>query len=157
MMWSPVLFLFLVLTDIVDAHKSKGCFPEAELPARAVKLLHRSHRNAESRRAGSAAMSCADFQRQVFSPELKHRSLSPWIIRDHHDSSLIPSSYQVAQCLCEGCIINGTENTDYNSVPVFQNMMFLKKVKCPTDSDKYSLQIHYEEIPYACTCAVPKQ
>ncbi|KAK1785416.1 hypothetical protein P4O66_018248, partial [Electrophorus voltai] len=85
---SPVLFLFLVLTDIVDAHKSKGCFPEAELPARAVKLLHRSHRNAESRRAGSAAMSCADFQRQVFSPELKHRSLSPWIISPFPETHL---------------------------------------------------------------------
>ncbi|XP_076853501.1 interleukin-17C [Brachyhypopomus gauderio] len=150
------LLLLLISASIVAARKHKGCFTEDELSLRAHKFLHRSTRNAGSGRRDAATVSCADFQRQVFSSELMHRSLSPWRLREHSDSNLIPSSYNVAECLCEGCIINGTENYDYNSAPVVQNMMFLKKVTCPSDPKKYSLQIEYKEIPFACTCVVPK-
>ncbi|KAJ8281216.1 hypothetical protein GJAV_G00064920 [Gymnothorax javanicus] len=49
------------------------------------------------------------------------RSVSPWRLRNNHDEDRYPSEIPVAECLCEGCIINGKENRSYNSVLVMHN------------------------------------
>ncbi|XP_048023826.1 interleukin-17C isoform X2 [Megalobrama amblycephala] len=70
---------------------------------------------------------------------------------------MYPSSYEEAECLCDGCIINGVENMTYNSVPVSRSHLFLKKVPCPSDSSKYALEYEFVSVTVACTCAVPDQ
>lgn len=102
------------------------------------------------------AGSCEDFVRTA-SDDLKHRSLSPWRTRTVENPDMYPSKYEEAQCLCDGCIINGELNRSYNSVPVFKTHVFLKKHPCPSDPDKYSFTFEHVQVPVACTCAVPKQ
>ncbi|XP_026783442.1 interleukin-17C [Pangasianodon hypophthalmus] len=159
-MWSSLIVgvLLLSLTDVLTGQKHKGCLPQDELMIQAKKFLRRTGRHSEHRAARAvSAASCSDFTHWVFSSDLKNRSLSPWRSRVETAHDLIPSVYEVAECLCSGCIIDGSENTDYNSVPVMQSVMFLKKVSCTSDPEKYSLEVVYKTVPVACTCAVPKQ
>ncbi|XP_036441350.1 interleukin-17C [Colossoma macropomum] len=107
--------------------------------------------------AADAELSCSEFSRTQFSSDLTNRSLSPWRLITHSDPNMYPQTYEVAECLCSGCIINGKESTDYNSVEVERSMMFLKKVPCEADPQKYSLVIERRNIPVACICVVPKQ
>uniref|UniRef100_A0A8C1MZY0 Uncharacterized protein n=1 Tax=Cyprinus carpio TaxID=7962 RepID=A0A8C1MZY0_CYPCA len=79
-------------------------------------------------------------------------SLSPCIFRTVEDTEMYPSKYEEAECLCDGCIINGVENRTYNSVPVKQTRLFLKKVPCPSDPKKYSLEYKLVSVTVACTC-----
>jgi len=79
------------------------------------------------------------------------------IFRTVHKPDMYPKSYEEAKCLCEGCIINGVENMAYNSVPVQRSMLFLKKVSCPSDPNKYSLEYEHVLVTVACTCVVPRQ
>ncbi|XP_070828956.1 interleukin-17C [Chaetodon trifascialis] len=91
------------------------------------------------------------------------RSLSPWryvlvTLKDHY-----PSTYAEAQCLCSGCILiqdnSGPEKTplsvesfDYNSVPIKQSRVFLKREPC-RDGKKYRLKPVTLEVAVGCTCA----
>ncbi|KAF7699021.1 interleukin-17C isoform X2 [Silurus meridionalis] len=159
-MWSYLIagVFMLFLKDALTEQKLRGCLTNDELMHQEKKLLRRAGRHIDLRAAPSvSAASCQDFTHLVFSSELKNRSLSPWRLKFETNNHLIPSVYEVAECLCSGCIINGSENTDYNSVPVMREMMFLKKVSCPADPDKYSINIVYKTLPVACTCVVPRQ
>ncbi|XP_060778931.1 interleukin-17C isoform X2 [Neoarius graeffei] len=158
-MWFSLLFgvLLLSLTDALTEQRHKGCLPQHEFTVQAKKLLRRAGRHAEHRAAAARSAptaSCSDFT-QIFSHELKNRSLSPWRSSFETDHSLIPPVYEVAECLCSGCIIDGSENTDYNSVPVMQSVMFLKKISCLSDPDNYSYNVVYKTLPVACTCVMP--
>ncbi|XP_072551930.1 interleukin-17C [Salminus brasiliensis] len=175
-MWSPLFYgvVSLLFAGIAAMYDSSliSCLPEDKLVRRAKKLLARSGGKAAERVTGGAAgaQSCSEFSRMHFSAEPRNRSLSPWVLilkdvfplfcRSHPHPDTFPDSYQVAKCLCSGCIINGIENMDYNSVEVNKTMMFLKKVPCELNNQgekKYSLQIEYKTLPVACTCVVPKQ
>ncbi|XP_017551627.1 interleukin-17C [Pygocentrus nattereri] len=153
--------LFVLVTDVVAEHKHRlsFCLPEGALFKRVEKLLHRSAWRTERMRGHPAAaeLSCSEFSRTQFSSEPRNRSLSPWRLITHPNPNMYPETYEEAKCLCSGCIINGKENTDYNSVPVERSMMFLKKVACKADPQKYSLIIEHRKIPVACTCVVPRQ
>uniref|UniRef100_A0A8C9SM46 Interleukin-17C-like n=2 Tax=Scleropages formosus TaxID=113540 RepID=A0A8C9SM46_SCLFO len=100
---------------------------------------------------------CSSFQLQASSPHHSNRSISPWRYRIDYDEDRYPKSVAVAVCLCEGCIINGTEDTSYNSVPVRQVRRVLRRVRCPLNSTRYSLKTSLMEVPVACTCVIPKQ
>ncbi|KAF4091621.1 hypothetical protein AMELA_G00039000 [Ameiurus melas] len=159
-MWSSLIVgaLLLFLTDALAVQKHKGCLTRRELEIQAKRLLRRTGRPTEHRAVHAVSSpSCSDFTHWVFSSDLKNRSLSPWRSRFETDHNLFPSVYEVAECLCSGCIIDGSENTDYNSIPVMQSVMFLKKVLCSSDPEKYSFEVVYKTIPVACTCAVPRQ
>ncbi|KAL7878719.1 hypothetical protein AOLI_G00096930 [Acnodon oligacanthus] len=153
--------LFALFTDVAAEHKARlsFCLPEGALFKRVEKLLHRSVWMTERMRGQPAAaeLSCSEFSRTQFSAEPRNRSLSPWRLITRSYSNMYPETYEEAKCLCSGCIINGEENTDYNSVPVERSMMFLKKVPCKADPQKYSLIIEHRKIPVACTCVVPRQ
>ncbi|XP_060932400.1 interleukin-17C [Limanda limanda] len=89
--------------------------------------------------------------------ELRDRSLSPWryvrrAMKDHY-----PPMYAEAQCLCSGCILiqgknSPKETSDYNSVPVLQNRVFLKRELCP-DGKRYHLKPVNVQVAVGCTCA----
>ncbi|XP_070763204.1 interleukin-17C [Enoplosus armatus] len=103
-------------------------------------------------------------QRQL--QPLSGRSLSPWryvlVTKEDH----FPSTYAEAQCLCSGCIVipesrgcdsardEGAprENHDYNSVPIKQSRVFLKRELC-CDGKKYHLKPVTVEVAVGCTCA----
>ncbi|XP_026086435.1 interleukin-17C [Carassius auratus] len=159
-MWSPLFFgivFFLVSENIVKG-TNLGCFSECEHGFKKIhKLLQSRHHHKHARLppVHHKADSCGDFVRS--SSALNDRSLSPWRLRIVENADMYPSKYEEAECLCEGCIINGVENMTYNSVPVNQTHLFLKKVPCPSDPKKYSLEYKLVSVTVACTCAVPKQ
>ncbi|XP_049580186.1 interleukin-17C [Syngnathus scovelli] len=92
--------------------------------------------------------------------DLEERSLSPWryvsrLMEDHY-----PSTYVEAQCLCSGCImINSTGSAvlshDYNSAPVNQTRVFLKRERC-ADGKTYYLKPVSVVVVVGCTCARPR-
>ncbi|XP_077374197.1 interleukin-17C [Festucalex cinctus] len=92
--------------------------------------------------------------------DLKERSLSPWRyvwkpMKDHY-----PSTYVEAQCLCSGCIMIKRKGTpelshDYNSAPVNQTRVFLKRERC-TDGLKYYLKPVSVAVTVGCTCVIPR-
>ncbi|XP_061669388.1 interleukin-17C-like, partial [Syngnathoides biaculeatus] len=74
----------------------------------------------------------------------------------HRDDHRFPCEIVIAECLCQGCIINQREKLSYKSVPVFAPLLVLRKVQCPVDPNKYILKKDLIKIPVACTCVVPK-
>ncbi|XP_026167847.1 interleukin-17C [Mastacembelus armatus] len=93
--------------------------------------------------------------------ELRQRSLSPWryvlVTKEDH----FPSTYAEAQCLCSGCIViqeknDGSpvvrESHDYNSVPIMQSRVFLKRERCE-DGKTYHLKPVSVNVAVGCTCA----
>ncbi|KAL2093084.1 hypothetical protein ACEWY4_010396 [Coilia grayii] len=101
-----------------------------------------------------APKSCPEFKLQSPFGDISNRSLSPWRYRVDRDESRIPEEIGVAECLCSGCIIDGEEDTAYNSVPVLQTMMFVFKEKCEEEG-KYTIRKEMKRIPVACTCVTP--
>lgn len=72
-----------------------------------------------------------------------------------------PRQIAVAQCLCKGCIMtNGNdarvENNGYNSAPINQSRVVLRKVLCEGGEDKYRLVVERVDVPIGCTCVTPK-
>ncbi|XP_070686926.1 LOW QUALITY PROTEIN: interleukin-17C [Pempheris klunzingeri] len=95
-------------------------------------------------------------------PHVSGRSLSPWryVLRTKQDH--FPSTYAEAQCLCSGCILIQdssvqhkklpVESHNYNSVPIKQSRVFLKRELC-SDGKKYQLKPVTVEVTVGCTCA----
>ncbi|XP_054633684.1 interleukin-17C [Dunckerocampus dactyliophorus] len=87
------------------------------------------------------------------------RSLSPWRYVRKTMENHYPSSYIEAQCLCSGCIIieNGVHKLshDYNSVPIPQSRVFLKRELC-SEGHGYYLKPVSVEVVIGCTCATPR-
>ncbi|XP_071397762.1 interleukin-17D-like isoform X2 [Centroberyx affinis] len=98
--------------------------------------------------------SCSSFTLQTASQQLGSRSLSPWRIDD--EDGRIPRHIAMAECLCEGCIVNQREDLGYNSVPVRAQLTVLRKTTCPGDAQRFLITAQVVEIPVACTCVVPK-
>lgn len=73
---------------------------------------------------------------------------------DRNDSRY-PRDIIFAECLCKGCIIDGREVNDYNSVEVRAPMVVLMETKCK-DADTYRVQKTRIEVPVGCTCVRPK-
>ncbi|XP_044060117.1 interleukin-17C-like isoform X2 [Siniperca chuatsi] len=87
---------------------------------------------------------------------INNRSLSPWRYSLDRDVDRIPHDIAIAECLCQGCIINQREELSYNSVPVFATLMVLRKTLCVHDPNKYDVKKVFIRVPVACTCVVPK-
>ncbi|XP_007249276.2 interleukin-17C [Astyanax mexicanus] len=165
-MWSSLLHGVFLLLFASRAALCEGrlisCLTEDKLVKRVERLLAHSGVIATAERIAEGAAderSCLEFTRRHHSTEIRERSLSPWSVSEKPSGlDMFPETYTEAKCLCTGCIINGTQSNDYNSVPVMRSMMFLKKVLCEIQSDskpKYSLQIEYKTVQVGCTCVVP--
>ncbi|XP_063325075.1 interleukin-25-like [Pelmatolapia mariae] len=87
--------------------------------------------------------------------ELNGRALSPWRYYIDRNDSRQPRDIIFAECLCKGCIIDGREVNDYNSVEVLAPMLVLIKTKCK-DANTYQVQKMRIEVPVGCTCVRPK-
>ncbi|XP_063043866.1 interleukin-17F-like isoform X2 [Engraulis encrasicolus] len=65
--------------------------------------------------------------RHTHSHDYANRSVSPWEYRVTHVSNTFPSNIRHAVCKSGGCFIDGQEDNSFNSVPVYQSQMVLKK------------------------------
>nr|XP_057931378.1 interleukin-17C [Doryrhamphus excisus] len=87
------------------------------------------------------------------------RSLSPWRYVRKNMEDHYPSSYVEAQCLCSGCIMmkNGAPRLshDYNSIPISQSRVFLKRELC-SEGHGYYLKPVSVDVVVGCTCARPR-
>ncbi|XP_044048283.1 LOW QUALITY PROTEIN: interleukin-17C [Siniperca chuatsi] len=158
------LFLVPALTC-----KMNRCYDDHELSEAAERKL-RSHYPQPPEPSAAAApdapVSCPVALYQQQPPQhISDRSLSPWryvlVTKKDH----FPSTYVEVQCLCSGCILiqkshdyNSfqdmrlpVESHDYNSVPIKQSRVFLKRELC-SDGKKYHLKPVTVEVAVGCTC-----
>lgn len=89
---------------------------------------------------------------------------SPLLFRTVTKKEYFPSTYVEAQCLCSGCILIPDsskkhmlpmENHNYNSVPIMQSRVFLRRELC-RDGERYRLKPETLRVAVGCTCARPK-
>ncbi|XP_012710165.2 interleukin-17B [Fundulus heteroclitus] len=140
-----------------DPHRS-DCFTEEQLRSREDMFVRRS--NVYSVNAQSGNRTCAQVVEEMRKDprrftEQSRRSLSPWEYKVDRDVERIPPEISMAQCLCEGCIINLREDHSYNSVMVKTQMTVLKRKPCPGDPKKYVVKKEIISVPVACTCVKP--
>ncbi|XP_016390869.1 interleukin-17F-like [Sinocyclocheilus rhinocerous] len=84
---------------------------------------------------------------------INNDSISPWTYTFMHDESLYPSNIAVAKCSLTGCLIDGTEDQDYQSKPIYTQIIVLRKIR--GDKHNYSLRLEYKTIAVGCTCVRP--
>ncbi|XP_078111150.1 interleukin-17C-like [Sander vitreus] len=101
------------------------------------------------------AQTCVEAAAKM-SGAVNQRSLSPWKYSISRVDNRFPNEIAFAECLCNGCIINGRENMSYNSVPVVVKLVVLRKTPCQRDRTKFVVKKGFETIAVGCTCAVPK-
>ncbi|XP_012688020.2 interleukin-17C [Clupea harengus] len=148
------LIATLAMGLLCSASDFGGCFPEAH----ACKVLRRHWRHEHAPhyaglRQQPVHARCPEFKLQSSSLHISNRSLSPWRYRVDEDKTRFPEKIAVAECLCSGCIINGMEDTEYNSVPVMQTMMIVRKKEC-SEKGQYSFKTEWKTVPVACTCVM---
>ncbi|XP_071345763.1 interleukin-17C-like isoform X2 [Trachinotus anak] len=133
------------------------CVGEAELRSRSGVFLRRQwdRRGPSARLPPGDTRTCEQTARETRG-DLSARSLAPWKYSLNRDVDRFPHEIAFAECLCQGCIINHHEDLSYNSVPVFAQMMVMKKSRCPSNQNKYRLKKDFIRVPVACTCAVPR-
>ncbi|XP_034974673.2 interleukin-17C [Zootoca vivipara] len=105
--------------------------------------------------------SCPDLKVQgTLNREIHERSISPWTYRIDEDEDRYPRKLSIAECLCKGCIDvkTGQEVTSLNSVPVFQNMMVLRRKPCQHNDEAagFTFEVKYIDVPVACACVLPR-
>ncbi|CAB1460290.1 unnamed protein product [Pleuronectes platessa] len=156
-----LLGLTLLLSSVWRCSTSR-CLNDTELVKAAEKRLvtHYSHLLDVGPEAAVAADSPASCPVQLYNQrpvELSDRSVSPWRYVRKPMTDHFPSMYSEAQCLCSGCIlIQGQnppkESLDYNSVPVLQSRVFLKRELC-SGGGEYRLKPVTVDVAVGCTCA----
>ncbi|XP_056907976.1 interleukin-17C [Takifugu flavidus] len=160
---------FVLLLVSACTGESNRCYDEHELSEAANRKL-RSHypQPAEPSPAAAADSSYTCplelYLQKDLPPHLSGRSLSPWRYVTVFLGDCFPSSYTEAQCLCSGCILVPdspqnqvllTETHDYNSVPIKQSRVFLRKEVC-ADGKKHHLKPVTIQVAVGCTCVRPK-
>ncbi|CAK6966366.1 interleukin-17C [Scomber scombrus] len=113
----------------------KMCYNEDQLREVAERKLSRHYLQHPTVSRVTAPPGCPleQFKKDPLVPH-NDRSLSPWRYVLQTDMDYYPSTYAEADCLCSGCIVfkkeKPFETYDYNSVPVVQSKLFLKKESC---------------------------
>ncbi|XP_061533386.1 interleukin-17C isoform X1 [Phycodurus eques] len=156
------LAVLLLLLGPVRTSNSSRCYEEWELSKVAGRKLASHYPQPPEPRGVVAhdSPSACPLDLYMHHWNLEDRSLSPWryvwrTMKDHY-----PSTYVEAQCLCSGCIMIKNKGTpelshDYNSVPVNQTRVFLKRERC-SDGHKYYLKPISAVVTVGCTCARPR-
>ncbi|XP_022612065.1 interleukin-17F-like [Seriola dumerili] len=151
---------FLLFLVPVWACKMHKCYEDHELSDAANRKLMSHYPQPPEPLSAAAAdtpSSCplALYEQQL-PQHISDRSVSPWryvlVTKKDH----FPSTYAEAQCLCSGCILIRDKappqmSDNYNSVPIKQSRVFLKKELC-CDEDKYYLKPVTVEVTVGCTC-----
>ncbi|KAG5273643.1 hypothetical protein AALO_G00153840 [Alosa alosa] len=148
------LLVTLAMGLLCGASDTGGCFPVEH----ACKVLRRHWRHPQLPQRNQLppmpVSSCPEFKLQS-SSGISNRSLSPWRYRIDVDKTRYPEEIAMAECLCAGCVIDGKENREYNSFPVSQAMLVVRKKEC-SEKGRYSFKTEMIQVPVACTCLNPK-
>ncbi|XP_071775478.1 interleukin-17C [Centroberyx gerrardi] len=139
------------------------CYDEEELEEKAERKLHSHYPQPPepvrlSQSKADTPVCPVELYQQ--SADISDRSLSPWRYIYDTKEDRFPRTFAVAQCLCEGCIMTverkaREENMDYNSYPIKQSRVVLKKELCD-DGKKYRLVPVSESVAVGCTCIKAK-
>ncbi|XP_060109845.1 interleukin-17C [Heteronotia binoei] len=126
-----------------------------------VPILEKESPKRQRRRRQQEDDNCSALQLQNLQHSSVHqRSISPWSHKINEDENRYPSRLAFAYCLCKGCIDakTGVETTSLNSVPVFQEMLVLRRKPCLRNSEagSFTLEVDYIKVPVACTCVLPQ-
>ncbi|XP_031179370.1 interleukin-17C-like [Sander lucioperca] len=131
------------------------CLSEDKLNKRVERFERTYWSNLSSYQKLEGAQTCVEAAAEMRGA-MNRRSLSPWKYNISRNDSRFPHEIAFAKCLCNGCIINGREDTSYNSVPVVVKLVVLRKTPCPWDKTKFVVKNDSEAIAVGCTCVVPK-
>ncbi|KAK6294049.1 hypothetical protein J4Q44_G00348790 [Coregonus suidteri] len=141
-----ILLILCILRCLCFAWPSsaKRCFSQRGVDRRAARFMMSAHcfRTAVSDSIHLQQhwdrQSCASFKlhtASLSSAQYKNRSLSPpggtELTREREERRGFPAKIMVAECLCEGCIINKHEDMKRNSVPVSATFKALQKTSVP--------------------------
>ncbi|XP_026221765.1 interleukin-17C [Anabas testudineus] len=162
-----ILIFGLVLVPVWTY--SSRCYDEDKVSEAADKRLrtHRQHGSPSPAAVSDSPAECpVKLYERLSSKSLEERSLSPWRYVHVSNKDYFPSTYVQADCLCSGCILvqdrnQGSpvvvESHDYNSVPIEQTRMFLKRELCSSVGEdgrkQYRLVPVYVKVVVGCTCA----
>ncbi|XP_037306704.1 interleukin-17C [Pungitius pungitius] len=140
------------------------CYDVHELHRAAERKLRSHYPQPQESFAAAMSNSSASCPVALFPQQppqhIRDRSLSPWryvrVTKEDH----FPSSYSEAQCLCSGCVLiqdnrPPVESHDYNSYPVTQSRVFLKRELCD-DGRRYYLKPVTVKVAVGCTCTRAK-
>ncbi|KAI3371756.1 hypothetical protein L3Q82_024313 [Scortum barcoo] len=149
----------------------KACYEEHQLHRAASRKLSRHYPQPPeplSEDPDSPARCPVELYQQKPGRDVSRRSVSPWRYVLVQKEDHFPSSYAEAQCLCSGCILIEkrhdsdsskvksipVESYSYNSRPITQKRVFLKKELCNNEDGKktYRLQPVIVEVAVGCTC-----
>ncbi|XP_056138582.1 interleukin-17C [Lampris incognitus] len=156
-----ILVILFGLLFIPVSSKSP-CYDEEELQEKAERKLtthyHQPYRPAHVHQPDTPAPCPVELYRHA--ADISSRSLSPWRYIYETKEDRFPRTLAVAQCLCKGCIISReksprAESMDYNSVPLKQSRVVLRKELCE-DGKKYRLVPVSEDVAIGCTCVRAK-
>ncbi|KAJ8410305.1 hypothetical protein AAFF_G00202860 [Aldrovandia affinis] len=87
-------------------------------------------------------------------PPPSRKSLSPWSYSYTHDDTLFPPRIAQAECLSTRCQdFKGWGNLNLESVPIFHQILVLKRVK--RKKKKYFFKLESQTIKVGCTCVFP--
>ncbi|KAM9815358.1 interleukin-17C [Syngnathus typhle] len=159
-METQIMAVVALLVGLAWSSNVNRCYEEGEVRNVALRKLASHYRQPEEVEGVPAHDSPAECPLELYSHgDLDKRSLSPWRyvwkpMKDHY-----PPRYVEAQCLCYGCIVissNGSAEMtyDYNSAPVKQTRVFLKRERCD-DGKMYYLKPVSVNVTVGCTCARP--
>ncbi|XP_037110278.1 interleukin-17C [Syngnathus acus] len=160
-METQIMAVVALLVGLVWSSNPNRCYEEGELSKVALRKLASHYPQPQEPEVVSAHDSPAECPLDLYSHwDLEKRSLSPWRyvwrpMKDHY-----PSIYVEAQCLCSGCIVINSKGRaelthDYNSAPVNQTRVFLKRERC-VDGKTYYLKPVSVVVTVGCTCARPR-
>uniref|UniRef100_A0A3P8RHV6 Interleukin 17C n=1 Tax=Amphiprion percula TaxID=161767 RepID=A0A3P8RHV6_AMPPE len=153
------ILLTVVLGVLLVPLRSAGsrCIGEEELRSRENRLqrTYWKHLNVpQPTSPRQRAPTCAEVSKELHE-DPQRRSLSPWRYRLDEDDTRFPREISVAECLCDGCIIDRHEDLSYNSRQMFVQRMVLKKTSCPGDPSRYVVRKDFISVPITCTCVRP--
>ncbi|XP_066570972.1 interleukin-17F-like [Amia ocellicauda] len=113
--------------------------------AKARKDCHHS----DSQKVVQVALDFSVNSRVTMSRNAASRSLSPWTYsQPAGDTGVFPQYHQVV-CQHQGCVKDGELLMGYNSVPIIQDVLVLRRVK---DKCGYMFLLETRNVTLGCTC-----
>ncbi|XP_030643808.1 interleukin 17a/f1 [Chanos chanos] len=85
---------------------------------------------------------------------INNDSISPWTYTFTHDEDMYPTDIAEAKCSLTGCLNNdGEEVLDFESKPIYTQVLVLKRVK--GEGKDYHFRLESKTISVGCTCVRP--
>ncbi|KAI8519545.1 Interleukin-17 [Branchiostoma belcheri] len=117
-------------------------------------VLAEQLKNDAGRRKRNAEMSCPE-SAVAHDGDISQRAISPWAWELDVDVNRYPTEIAKAKCLCTACLVNGVQDYNYFSEPIYSQMKVLRRSKCDRKG-RWRYEVEWENVPVGCTCATPK-